>query len=121
MSRPETPKVLVMTALSLMHVFEQLLGPLLFGGPRGHQVSAVPGQVTQPPDRRWRDKAGAQHLPLGDLTQPDRIEFVGLGPPGQVLDVFGVDQPGLEPGRFQQVEHRLPVVRGGLHDHPGHP
>jgi hypothetical protein len=47
--------------------------------------------------------------------------LTGLGPPGQVLDVFGVDQPGFEPSGFQQVERWFPVVRRGLHDHPGHP
>jgi hypothetical protein len=72
-------------------VFKQLFGPLLFGGPGGHQVSAVAGQIPQPADRRWRHEAGAQHLPLGDLAQPDRIELVGLRPAGQVLDVLGVD------------------------------
>jgi hypothetical protein len=50
-----------------------------------------------------------------------QIQLVGLRPPGQVLDIFGVDQPGLEPGRLQQVRHRLPVVAGCLHHHPGHP
>src|SRR5215217_1322970 len=38
-----------------------------------------------------------------------------------MLDVAGIDQPGLEPVRFQQVEDSLPVVRGCLHDHPSHP
>ena len=31
-----------------------------------------------------------------------------------------VNQPSLELVRLQQVVHRLPVLRGGLHDHPGH-
>jgi hypothetical protein len=62
-----------------------------------HQVGAVAGQVAQPADRRWRHKAGAQHLPLGDLTKPDRVQLVGLGPTRQVLDVASVDQPDLKP------------------------
>jgi hypothetical protein len=103
-----------------LRVLEQLFHPLLFRGPGGDQVRAITGQVPQLADRRWRHEAGVQDLPLGDLAEPDRIQHVGLGPAGQVLDVFGVDQPGLEPGRFQQVEHRLPVIGRGLL-HPGHP
>ena len=68
-----------------------------------------------------RHETGPQHLPLGDLAQPHRVQPVGLGPPRQVLDVLGVDQPRLEPGRLQQVERRPPVVAGRLHHHPGHP
>jgi RNA-directed DNA polymerase len=37
----------------------------------------------------------------------------------QVLDVLGVDQPGLE-AVLEQVERRPPVVAGRLHHHPGH-
>jgi hypothetical protein len=37
-----------------------------------------------------------------------------------MLDVTGIHQPDLEPVGFQQVEDPLPVVAGGLHDHPGH-
>jgi hypothetical protein len=97
-----------------------LLHPLLFGGADRDQVGPVAGQVPQLPDWLWRDERGAQQLPLGELAQPDRVQGVGLGPPGEVLDVTGVDQPGLEPVGFQQVEDPLPVVAGGLHDHPGH-
>jgi hypothetical protein len=101
-------------------VLEQLLRPLLLRGAGRYQVGPVAGQVPQPADLwRWHE-AGPQHLPLGDLAQPDRIQLVGLGPPRQVLDVLGVHQPGLEPGRLQQIEHRLPVVAGGLHHHPCH-
>jgi hypothetical protein len=104
-----------------LRVFEQLLDPVLLRGPGRHQVGAVTGQVPQLADRRRRHETRPDHLPLGDLAQPDAIQPVGLRPPGQVPDVLGVDQPGLKPGRFQQVEHRLPVVRRCLHDHPGHP
>jgi hypothetical protein len=100
---------------------QQLLHPLLLRRPGRYQVGAVPGQVAQLPDLRRRHEAGPQHLPLGDLAQPDRIQLVGLGPAGQVLDVLGVHQPRLQPGRLQKVEHRLPVIRCRLHDHPGHP
>ena len=55
---------------------------------------------------------------LHNHTASSRSVF---GRPGQMLDVLGVDQPGLEPGRLQQVERRLPVVAGRLHHHPGHP
>ena len=102
-------------------VLEQLLHPLLLRGAHPDQVRPVAGQVPQPPDLRGRHEAGPQHLPLGDLAQPHRVQPVGLGPPRQVLDVAGVDQPDLEPVGLQQVERRLPVVAGGLHHHPGHP
>ena len=82
----------------------QLLHPLLLRGPRRHQIRPVAGHVPQLPDRSWGDEAGPQHLPLGDLTQPDRIQGVGLGTPREVLDVTGIDQPDLEPVGFQQVE-----------------
>jgi hypothetical protein len=49
------------------------------------------------------DEAGPQHLPLGELAQPDRIQGVGLGPSREVLDVTGIHQPDLEPVGFQQV------------------
>ena len=104
-----------------LRVLQQLLHPVLLRGPGRHQVGPVAGQVPQPAELRRRHEAGAVHLPLGDLAQPDRIQPVGLRPAGQVPDVLGVDQPGLEPGRLQQVEHRLPVVAGRLHHHPGHP
>ena len=104
-----------------LRVLQQLLRPLLFRGARRHQVRAVAGEVPQPPDLRWRHEAGPDHLPLGDLAQPHRVQFAGLRAAGQVLDVAGAGQPGLEPARLQQVERRLPVVAGCLHHHPGHP
>jgi hypothetical protein len=109
------------TTLSLMWASSSsLLHALLLGGAHPHQIGAVAGQVPQPTDRRWRDEAGPQHLPLGDLTKPHRVQPVGLGPAWQVLDVFGVDQPDLKPLGLQQVERGLPIVAGCLHDHPGH-
>ena len=101
-------------------VLQQLLDPLLLGGAHRHQVGAVAGQVPQPPDHRWRHEAGPQHAPLGQLGKPHRIQLVGLGPARQVLDILGVDQPDLESLGLQQIKGRLPVVAGGLHDHPGH-
>jgi hypothetical protein len=102
-------------------VLQQLLHPVLLRGADRDQVGAVAGQVPQPPDRWWWDEAGAQHLPLGQLAQPHRVQPVGLGPPRQVLDITRVYQPHLKPMGFQQIEDRLPVVAGGLHHHPGHP
>jgi hypothetical protein len=120
-ARPETPKMSEATTDSLIWASSSsLLDALLFGGAHADQVGAVAGQVPQPPDHRWRHEAGAQHLPLGDLGEPHRIELVGLGPARQVLDVTRVDQPDLEPGCFQQVERRLPVIAGGLHHYPRH-
>jgi hypothetical protein len=88
-------------------VLQQLVHPLVFGGPGNDQVGAVAGQVPQPADRRRGHAAGPQQLPLGDLGEPDRIQPVGLGPPGEVLDITRVDQPALKPLGVQQVERRL--------------
>ncbi len=63
----------------------------------------------------------AAHAPLGDLGQPDRVGLVGLGPPRHVLHIAGVDQPARKAFGFQQPVDPLPIVRGRLHHHPGHP
>src|SRR3954447_19404990 len=98
-ARPVAPNGSVTTAVSLIRgVLEQLLHPLLLRGASGEQVDPVAGQIPQLPDRRRRHEARAQHLPFGDLAQPHRIEPVGLRPARQVLDVLGVDQPGLKTG-----------------------
>lgn len=65
-------------------------------------------------------KLGPQHLAFGDLAQPDRIQHIGLGSAGQVFDVAGVDRPRLQAVRFEQVEHRPPVIAGRLHHHTLH-
>ena len=104
-----------------LRVLQQLLYPLLFRRARRHQVRAVAGDIAQLTDLGRGHETGPDHLPLGDLGQPDRVQFVGLRAARQVLDVAGADQPGLESVRLQQVEHRLPVVTGRLHHHPGHP
>ena len=101
-------------------VLQQLFHPVLLRCPRADQVGAVAGDITQPADRRRRHEAGPDHLPLGDLAQPDAIELVRFRPARQVLHVLGVDQPGLEPMRLQHVKRRPPVVRRCLHHHPGH-
>jgi hypothetical protein len=75
----------------------QLLHPLGLGGADRDQIGAVAGHVPQPTNRRWRDEAGPQHLPFGDLGKPHRVQPVGLGPARQVLDVFGIHQPDLKP------------------------
>lgn len=93
-----------------LRVFEQLLGAVLPRGAGRHQVGAVAGQVAKLADLGRGNEAGADHLPPGDLAQPDRIQFVGLGAAGQVPDILGAGQPGLEPGGFQQVKHRLGAV-----------
>jgi hypothetical protein len=121
MARPETPKLSEATTERLIWASSSsLLHPLVLGGPHRHQVGAVAGQVPQPPDRRRRDEAGPQQLPLGHLAPPHRIQLVGLGPAGQVLDIAGIDRPDLKPVGLQQVERGLPGVAGGLHHHPGH-
>jgi hypothetical protein len=101
-------------------VLEQLLHPLLLRGPRGDQIQPITGQVAQPADLHRRHETRTQHLPLGNLAQPHRIELVGLGPARQVLHVLGVHQPRIQSLGLQQVEHRFPVIRRGFHHHPGH-
>src|SRR4051794_12334792 len=97
-ARPEAPNGSLTTTESLMRVLEQLLHPLLLRGPHRQQVHPVAGQIAQRPDRRRWYEPRAQHLPFGDLAQPDRIQPVGLRPARQVLDVVRVDQPGLATG-----------------------
>jgi hypothetical protein len=121
MARPETPKMSLATTESLIWASSSsLLDPLLLRGRCRHQIGPVAGHVPQLPDRRRWHEAGPQHLPLGELAQPDRIQRVGLGTAGEVLDVTGACQPRLEPVGFQQVIDPLPVVAGGLHHHPSH-
>jgi hypothetical protein len=104
MARPDTPKMSLATTEGLIWASSSsLLHPLLFGGADRDQVGPVAGHVPQLPDRSWGDEAGPQHLPLGELAPPDRIQRVGLGPSGEVLDVTGIHQPDLEPVGFQQV------------------
>jgi hypothetical protein len=98
-------------------VLEELLQPLLFPGPLPDQAAPVAGQVAQLADRLGMHQARPAHAALDDLGQPDRIQPVGLGPAGDVLDVLGVQQPAGEPFGFQQIEGRLPVAAGGLHRH----
>jgi hypothetical protein len=95
-----------------------LLQPLLVAGAVGGQVGTQPGVVPQPADLGGRDERGPQHAPLVQLAQPHRIQLVGLGPPRQVLDVTGVDQPHHQPPRLQHIDERPPIVGGGLHHHP---
>src|SRR4051794_34022560 len=63
-------------------VLEHLLHPVLLRRAGVDQVQPIPGQVTQPADLYRGHEARAQHLPLGDLAQPHRVELVGLGPAG---------------------------------------
>jgi hypothetical protein len=73
MSRPGTPEMSETTALNLMQASSSSFSARCFSAvPGGHQVRAVPGQVPQLADRR-RHEAGPEHLPPGDLAQPDSI------------------------------------------------
>ena len=101
-------------------VLEELFDSILLRGPGTDLIDAVTGQIPQLPDRFGRHETGAQHLPFGDLAQPDRIQHIGFGSTGQVFDVAGIDQPRLQTVRFEQVEHRPPVVAGGFHHYPLH-
>jgi hypothetical protein len=93
----------------------QFFHPLLFGGAGLGEMAAVAGVGAQAPDRLGRDKAGADHAPLNDLGEPDRVGPVRLRPAWQRLDLRGVVQLAVEPAGFEQEEHRLPVVAGRFH------
>ncbi len=66
-------------------VFQQLLRPLLLRGAGAHQVSAVAVRSRSRRICGGGTKLGPEHLPLGNLSQPDRIQLVGLRPARQVL------------------------------------
>ena len=120
--RPETPKMSEATTDSLICASSSSFSTRFFSAVRSETRDAR--YRVRSRNRRIGgrgDEAGPDHLPLGDLAQPDGVQPVGLRPPGQVLDVPGVDQPHVEPVRLQQVERRPPVVRRGLHHHPGRP
>ena len=94
--------------------------PLLLGGAGLGQVTAVAGVSAQAADRLGRYEAGSDHAPLGDLGEPDRVGPVGFRPARQRLDLPGVIQLTVQPLRFEQEEHRFPVVARGLHPRLGH-
>src|SRR5688572_2642734 len=89
-ARPETPKLSEATTDSLMWASPAASPRAAARRCAPHQIGAVAGHVPQPTDRRWRDEAGPQHLPLGDLGKPHRVQSVGLGPAWQVLDVLAL-------------------------------
>ena len=95
-------------------VLEQLFQPLPVAGPLPGQIHPQPGVVTQLPDRCRRHERRPQQPLLGQLGQPDSVEFVRFRPAWHVLHVAGVDQLHVEPGRLQQVVPDPPVVRRGL-------
>jgi len=103
-----------------VRVFEQLLAAGLPGRAGLDQVPAVAGMGAQPPDVFGGHEAARQGAPPGDLRQPDRVQLVRLGPPGQRLDLRGVIQHALEALPLQQEVHRLPVIAGCLHPGLGH-
>src|SRR6516165_1489795 len=114
MSRPDTPWMSEITEDSFRCPSSRSFPrPLLFGGAGLGEVTAVAGVGAEPADRLGRHEAGADHAPLGDLGEPDRVGPVGFGPARQRLDLPGVIQLAVQPLRFQQEEHRLPVVTGG--------
>jgi hypothetical protein len=101
-------------------VFQQLLGPLLLPGALLDQGAPVPAQIPQLPLPRRRHERRAQHPPLGQLAQPDRIQPIRFRPARHVLNIPGVDHPAFD-RVFEQVKRRLPVRRGGLHHAQTHP
>ena len=95
-------------------VLKQLLQPLPVAGAFAGQIHPQPGVVAQPPDRGRGHERRPQQALLGQLGQPDSVEFVGLGPARHILHIAGVDQLHRQPRRLQQVVPDPPVVRGGL-------
>jgi hypothetical protein len=95
--RPETPVHAGDDRVQLdLGIFEGLLQALLLPGLLPHQGAPVTGQIPQLPDRLGVDQAGCAHAPLHHFGQPHRVQPVGLGPAGQVLDVAGVDHPAFD-------------------------
>ena len=78
-------------------VLEELFHPVLFRRTGSHQIDAVAGQVTQPPDRPRRYETGAQHLSLGELAQPDRVNKSLFGRPGRCLTSRALTSHGSSP------------------------
>ena len=99
-------------------VFEDLLHPGLVPGLVLGQPGPGPGQRPQVPDRLRRHERPPQHAPLVQLAVPHAVGRVALAPPRQVLDVAGVDQPHLQPGRLGQVIPDAPVVGRGFQYEP---
>ncbi|GAA4226507.1 hypothetical protein GCM10023075_27140 [Streptosporangium album] len=98
---------------------QELFHALLHAGALAHQGAPVAGQVAQLPDGFGVDQAGPAHAALDDLGQPDRVQFVGLGAAGDVLDVLGVQRPAGEAFGFQQVVDGLPIFGGRFHRDQG--
>ena len=85
-ARPDTPKMSLATTDSLMPASSRSFSARCFSAVRAaDQVDPVPGDIPQPPDRRRGHETGPDHLPLGDLAQPHRVEFIGLRTARQVL------------------------------------
>ena len=120
-ARPETPKMSEATTDSLRQASSSSFSTRFFSAVRTPTRSAR-YQVRY---RSWRmsaggTKLGPQHLALGDLAQPDRVQPVGLGPSGQMLHILRVHQPRIQTVGLKQVERRPPIVAGRLHHHPLH-
>ena len=80
---------------------------------RGDLVSIKPGRLghlAQPADLLRRRERPGQAALLGDLRQPGGVQLVGLGPPGQRLDLRRLVQGAVEALPLEQEVHRLPVI-----------
>ena len=86
-------------------VLQQLLHPLLLRGarPRPDRPGSGSGPAASGSAAAAR-KLGRIICRSATLHSQTASSSVGLRSPGQVLDVLGVDQPGLEPVGLQQVE-----------------
>ena len=99
-------------------VLQDLLHPVLVPCLVLGQPGPGAGQRPQVPDRLRRHERAAEHAPLVQLAVPYAVEPVALAPAGQVLDVAGVDQPHLQPGRLGQVITPVGRRRGGCGSGP---
>ena len=119
--RPDTPCRSEITDVSLICASSRSFSSRCFSRVWSRTSAApVAGEVPQPPDRLGVHQAGPAHAPLGDLGQPHRVEFVGLRPAGDVLDMPALSSQHSKPCGLQQVEHRFPVAGGRLHRHQFH-
>ena len=66
-------------------VLQQLLDPLLLGGPRRHQVHAVAGHLSQLPGRSWGTKLGRSICRSASLHSQTASRVSVLGRPGRCL------------------------------------
>ena len=119
MARPDAPKMSVATVDSLINASSNSFSTRCLCRERSSVKSeAQAGVVTELADLRRRDEPRSQHAPLVELGQPHGVDLVGLGTARHLLDVAGVDQPGVQPTSLGTGTRTDAVVRRGLHHDP---